>query len=122
MKAARVLLAAALFSAGCISYKSGIDLPDPASLRAGVTTRAEVYERFGIPDGIRRREGRVVLTWEIGGGRGYAVAAGWNGMGLSTRETRFTRSTLDVWLDPSDRVSAARWTDAEGRPRTLGTL
>jgi hypothetical protein len=35
-------------------------------------------------------------------------------------ETRFTRSTLEVRLDPSDRVAGACWTDGEGRCRRLG--
>ena len=115
------LLCAALLGAGCISHKSGLDLPDPDCLVPGATTREEVYVRFGLPDGIRRRADGVVLTYEIGGGRGYAVGAGWRSVGLSTSETRFVREALEIVLDPADRVVAARWTDAEGRGRGLGT-
>lgn len=120
MTRALLLLAAAFSASGCISHKSGLDLPDPAGLQAGTTTRAEVYERFGLPDGIRRRADGVVLTYEIGAGRGYAVGVGWRAVGLSTTEERFTREALEIVLDPGDRVVAARWTDGEGKPRDLG--
>lgn len=115
-----LLLAAALAAAGCISYKSGIDLPDPAGLGPGTTTREEVYERFGLPDGIRRRAGRVVLTYEVGGGRGFAVGAGWHAISLTTTETRFSREALEIFLDSSDRVCAARWTGRDGGVREIG--
>ena len=116
-----VLLAAALASAGCISYKSGIRLPDPAGIRLGETTRGEVYERFGLPDGIRRRAEGTVLTYEIAAGRGWAVSAGWSGASFSTTETRFTRQSLEILLDEGDRVAGARWTDGLGRAREIGT-
>ncbi len=118
---AAALLAAALLAPGCISHKSGLDLPDPGGLVPGATTREEIYERFGLPDGIRRRSDGVVLTYEIGGGRGYAVGAGWRSVGLSTSETRWVRESLEIVLDPADRVAAARWTGADGRARRLGT-
>jgi hypothetical protein len=117
--AAALLLVIA--STGCVSYRSGLPLPDPADLRPGETTREEVYERFGIPDRICARGECVALTYEVGGGRGYAVGLVWRGTGFSANETRFARDSLVILLDPADRVSAARWTDGEGTSRLLGT-
>jgi len=119
VRAAAILIAAALAAGGCISYKSGLDLPDPGRLQCGVTTRCEVYERFGLPDTIRRRAEGLVLTYEVGGGRGYSVGAGWQVVSFTTTETRFSRRSLEIVLDPADLVTTARWTDGAGRTRDL---
>jgi hypothetical protein len=55
-----------LILTSCASYESGQDLSaaDVAWIRAGGTTKAEVIERFGLPDAtVGQFGGNQVMTW-----------------------------------------------------------
>lgn len=62
----KTALFALLILASCASYESGRDLSadDVAWIRNGATTKAEVIQRFGLPDTtVGQFGGNQLMTW-----------------------------------------------------------
>jgi hypothetical protein len=69
-------------------------------------TRAELYERFGPPDAIRRERGQRFLRYDYAEWKGLTLGARWQGIGILLSRRHKGGDTVWVEVDAEDRVQS----------------
>ena len=90
-------VAALLLAAGCTNLRSGTRIPDGDP----PTSKAELFQRFGLPDAERRGERRRWLRYDAAETGGVTV-----GFGLVFGRSHRTDDTVWVAVDEGNRVVA----------------
>lgn len=115
----RLLVGLVLLLASCQHTQSRAHLPAPLDLVPGVTTRRQVLEAWGAPQGVRDEPGgRAVLFFRSEVSDGWGVVVGqplpmaWL---LEVRNTHVKLRTAEFYFLPNDTLETARLRDGEGR-------
>lgn len=104
----RCLLTVLVVASGCTITQTGTPLPPDPPITPGVTTRRELFDRYGLPSRIRYRREDQILIYNFSQGKGMGFGVGAFGILFNFSHQQIATDTLTVTIGPDGRVLDAR--------------
>lgn len=102
------LLAVVTLVAACTITQTGTPLPEYPAILPGVTTKLEVYQRYGLPQRISYSGDDKILIYDFKQGKGMGFGVGALGVWFRFNHVQNGTDMLTVRIGPDGRVVEAR--------------